>query len=472
MTQQDDRSSVASNADTDSLTADAAASAMAARGPSMPDTGVNPKQGARPADSAAAQREQDFERVQTGWTVFSSDGEQLGGVREVGDGWFSLGYGREQEHPMYVPVGYIETVANSRVVLNQPAGLLMDMKLDSPPLAEETAREGLGGRRDAPRAGEPGYIAAAENAAGEPVGLRTQEQMSPSSNPPRPREALPAVADPSLPPSAQVAVESDAAAGQRRSTSPPRLSASSAADAPDVPWSDSYQQTVEPRHTLLSNAWPAGRAAAAADVPGGMNARQALNPQGVVPAGGAATLPAVERRGDARYAVEQTVSSATVAQAVHRGQPAPAQPPSTHMAPAPGEGTGAPSQEVNAEDDFYRHSDERTHLGALISGGSYDPDDGPTHQAGVSQNSEHTPNRTQFSDQGTPGDGRERNITDTNLIKNQHPDGDPFGSQSATIGRPLRPGEPSAANRSIEDRGGAADTPPPGLRRIGAPPRA
>jgi hypothetical protein len=52
---------------------------------------------------------------------------------------------------------------------------------------------------------------------------------------------------------------------------------------------------------------------------------------------------------------------------------------------------------------------------------SRDMQDGPTHQPGVFPGGEYAPLRTPFGDSGVPGAGRERNVTDLDLTKNQHP---------------------------------------------------
>lgn len=447
MTQQhDDRDPLTSNADTNSITAEAAGSAAAAQGANLPESGVRPKAGAAPVADIDYVRERDFEKIQLGWGVFSSDGDQLGTVDEIGNMWLLLHYGEEREHPMYVPEEYIETVAGTRVVLNQPGGLLKDMKLDAPPLAVATAQERRGGRDHDPRPGEPGWTAAAEDAAGAPLGLRSNAEMSPTPNPPRPRATPPATASPAAPPSAQIAAEADRAA----------TNTTSADDAP------SRAQNRAARPVQPSDPRVIG------DRPG---AEMVFVSQGT--ADRMYVDERIEQRGDGLHQVEATVDPRQVTGNVRRGQPEPARNNSTtHMAPAPGESLAAPSMQVNATDNFYQQTEERTGLPTLSASGSYDEVDGPTHQPGVMPGREHLPNRTPISETGVPGDGKERALTDTNLYTNQHPDGDAFGSQSSTVGRPLRPGQPSTAHRAVEDARGFAAMPPtsPGEIALDAPP--
>jgi hypothetical protein len=119
------------------------------------------RMGAAPAWDAIAARQRDFEQIQTGWSVFSSDGEQLGQVSQIGAGWFAVPYGERDELTMYLPIEYVETAINQRVVVNQPAGLLFDMKLFQPPEVLPAERIELSGVPHDPRRGEPGHAVSA-----------------------------------------------------------------------------------------------------------------------------------------------------------------------------------------------------------------------------------------------------------------------------------------------------------------------
>jgi hypothetical protein len=446
MTQQhDDRSPVASNADTNSLTADAAARGMAERGPSMPESTVNPKLGAAPFVEAAVERASDFAKLQQGWAVFSSDGEQLGTIAEIGDGWFSLHWGAENERTMYIPEEYIETSTGTRVVLNQPAGLLMDMGLGSPEAAIMAARERRGGRDHSPLPGEPGWAVAVDEAKGTPLGLRSQQELSPTPNAPQPRPAPPATADPNALPSAQAAVEADRAFGNDR---PP-------GGAPRASLADAGVATLADPRVIDDGP-------GAEMIPVSQSTTDAMYVD-----------ERIETRGDRLYRLDATVDPRDVVRNIRRAQPELAKEnPSTHMAPAPGELLGMPSLQVNAHDDVYAETEARTGFDVLTASESFDAVDGPTHQAGVMPGREHLPNRTQISEVGVPGDGKERAVTDTNLYTNRHPGGSAFDSQAVTVGKPLRPGQPSAANREVEDERGFPVPPPERINRpaLDAPP--
>lgn len=125
-------------------------------GGDVPNTVTNPRSGAAPAWAALDARERDFASLQVGWSVFSADGEQIGEVSEVGLSWLVIPYGQGSERKMYVPEEYIESTTNHRVILNQPYGLLIDMKLDAPPTDFPDERVRVSGVEHDPRRGEPG----------------------------------------------------------------------------------------------------------------------------------------------------------------------------------------------------------------------------------------------------------------------------------------------------------------------------
>jgi|GEM_PF-1805779 len=373
-----------------------------------------PLPGAAPLEQAELARTLDFQRIKPGWNVFSSDGEPIGQVTEIGDAWFALRHGSEHPRMIYIPEAWLESVANNRVVLNQPSGPLLDMKLDSPAAAEVAARQRRSGHGHEPQPGEPGYELAVEEVL--------EEQLA-EGGAPQP---------PSMPSGGET----------------PRLSA-----PPEPP---------------LAMAGPMAESVAA----------PVASPR-VIAAGPGALLEPVtqagtvlyvderlERRGDALYAVDITVDPLAVARNVRRGQPAPAgDAPATYMAPAPGAPSEALSQRVNAADRAYAVLERQAGFPVLTTEACFDPPDGPTRQPGAIPGREHLPHRTPYLRVGVPGAGREINITDTDLVKNRHPDGDPFGTQESVIGRSLRPDRRKAANRDLEE-----PLTPPALEAPAAPP--
>lgn len=181
------------DANTDRLTTEAASSAVTERGGDIPHTPEAPRPGAAPAWQALDAHERDFQQIEVGWAVFSADGEQLGQVSELGSHWFAVPYGTSDERIMYVPVNFIETIANRRVVLSQPAGLLIDMKLNQPPDQSPEDRQRMSGTDHQPWRGVPGgqssvpepldspaqaeSPASAERADGDRRGVRTGGQV-------------------------------------------------------------------------------------------------------------------------------------------------------------------------------------------------------------------------------------------------------------------------------------------------------
>jgi hypothetical protein len=362
-----------------------------------------PLPGAAPLEQAELARTLDFQRIKPGWNVFSSDGEQIGQVTEIGDVWFAVRHGSETPRTLYIPEDWIESVANNRVVLNQPSGPLLDMKLDSPAAAEVIAHQRRSGHGHEPQPGEPAYELAIE----EVIEERLDEGGAPLPQPPK------------MPPGGEA----------------PRLSV-----APELP-----SATAGPAAGAIAAPVASPRVIAAG--PGAL----------LEPVTQASTVLYVderlERRGDALYAVDITVDPLAVARNVRRGQPAPARDnPTTHMAPAPGTPPEALSHQVNAADRSYTVLERQTGFPVLTSEASFDPPDGPTRQPGAIPGREHLPHRTPYLRVGVPGAGREINITNTDLLKNRHPDGDPFGTQESVIGWPSRPDRRKVANRDLEER--------------------
>ena len=62
----------------------------------------------------------------------------------------------------------------------------------------------------------------------------------------------------------------------------------------------------------------------------------------------------------------------------------------------------------------------------VFDGPSYDPVDGPTRQPGVRPGPYHEALRTPFGEVGVPGDLLEHNVTDLDLVRNQHRPGERF----------------------------------------------
>ncbi|MHB8575625.1 MAG: hypothetical protein ACYDCQ_09865 [Dehalococcoidia bacterium] len=374
--------------------------------PVTPPSPVKAEPGAAPAWSAEDVRERDFQQVQPGWTVYSSDGEQLGDIARLGPTWMAVPYGTTDEHTMYLPMNYIESIANKRVVLNQPAALLIDMKLHEPPGDFAQAREAVGGVQHDPRRAEAGSSAIAE-----PNDLPAQIPPA-TATPPGPQSW--GSLDSGLSPAGRTPIENEDA----------RLTAGS----PTSPVAGGGQAASE--YVAVTR----GAAPDAALQP----AEPEIDQSGVKghTSGGYATKPAI---GGDRVARAETRSSRAGANVAV----------STRMdAPADGEDTDTPHA-VNAPRTMGRALEDRSGFAPLNSRTRSDIPGAPTQQAGVRDQQEYTPNRTQFSYSGVPGDNKERNVTDLDLTKNRHPEGNAFDSQASTVGRRLAPGEPSVAQRSL-----------------------
>ena len=163
-------------ATTDALTIQATASGVAERGDNIPNSSTASKPGAAPAWEALDAHQREFAQIEVGWAVVSADGEQLGQVNEVGATWFAVPYGTNDELTMYVPITFIETTGNLRVILNHPAGLLIDMKLNQPPGLHSEGFQRTGGIEHSPWRGE-----LAGEPVPEPVDSPAQE-VSPTSS--------------------------------------------------------------------------------------------------------------------------------------------------------------------------------------------------------------------------------------------------------------------------------------------------
>lgn len=373
---------------------------------SEPASKLGARPGAEPAWTVDDARRVDFARIEPGWTVTSADGEDLGAVRGKGRNYLVVPYGEEHERTMFVPREYVESVAAQRVILNQPYGLLIDMKLDEPPAGFPEEHQQLSGVPHEP--------------------LRMEMESVPRADP-----SAEGVAERPLPP------ESSAA--------PP-----------------------QPRPAGASRVSRLDRAAEAADAAIEASPRGAYSDAALQPA-----QPSRDQRG-ASGNVEPTLSGDAVSRAEG---PAPALwqcPAATHMDDAPVQRRGANDRVafVNAEDRSEAQFEQRSGYRVLSSAPRFDLADGPTHQPGVKDPQSLEPLRTQFGKTGTPGEGQERNVTDLDLTRNKHSDGQPFGTQSTTVGRPLQPGEPQAAQRSLPGprgsslaRTGLKDVPPGAVMR-------
>lgn len=394
---------------TDLLTAAARSAGAAAQGGDLPNTVANPRQGAAPAWTAGDVRGADFARIQSGWSVVSADGEQIGEVTEIGPDWLAVPYGVDRERTMYLPLQYIETVANRRVILNQPAGLLIDMKLDAPPQRFPEEHQRLSGTEMEALRGEPG--------------------------------------SPPIVEAADVPAQAEAPPSAGRSTG--QMSSEG--------WTPPDSKDVKTAAGGIAPPLPGTGHTAAMRIDAGERLRE-LRSAELDPA----LQPAEPRRDQSAPhsgSVEATVNGMDVAE---HGAPEGATRMHTEIstrmdAPVTGEHSTA-WQRVNAQDTLGQSFEERSGFTVLSSDVSYDREDGPTHQPGVRPDNEHRPLRTQFGTVGTPGEGKERNVTDLDLTRNRHPGSGPFDSQASTVGRPLAPGEPSVAQRSIP---GAAGTPLP-----------
>jgi hypothetical protein len=110
-----------------------------------------------------------------------------------------------------------------------------------------------------------------------------------------------------------------------------------------------------------------------------------------------------------------------------------------------------PSTHMTRSPEFGEEADAGTtrRFGTGEEAAAWEQVNALTNQQGVGEGRSHDPEQTPLSGEGVPGQGKERNLPSVDLYANRHPDGDPFGSQEQTIGRPLAPGEPSAAGRSL-----------------------
>lgn len=368
-----------------------------------PAAKIGAQPGAEPAWTVEDARRVDFARIERGWTVISADGEELGSVRGKGRNYLVVPYGEEYERTMFVPREYVESVASQRVILNQPYGLLIDMKLNEPPadFAEERQRV----------SGVPH----------EPLRLETEA--------PQIDGQTDGIAERPLPP------ESPSAPSQSRAHVESRL-ARSEREAADVRIEASPRGAFDDASLQPAQPW--------------------------------------RDQSGASGNVEPTLSGETVSRAEAMAPALWRCPATTHMDDAPVQQRGANERVgfVNAEDHAEALFEERSGYRVLSSATRFDLADGPTHQPGVKDPESLEPLRTQFGATGTPGEGQERNVTDLDLTRNKHPDGEPFGPQASTVGRPLEPGEPQVAQRSLPGPRGSSlahtgmkDVPPGAVMR-------
>jgi len=158
------------------------ATEQAARSESASQLGA--RAGAEPAWTVEDARRVDFARIEAGWSVLSADGEELGTVRSKGRNYLVVPYGEERERTMFVPREYVESVASQRVILNQPYGLLIDMKLNEPPAGFPEEHERVSGVPHEPLRMEMESIP-----QDDPLGEGAAERPLPAqqaSTPPRP----------------------------------------------------------------------------------------------------------------------------------------------------------------------------------------------------------------------------------------------------------------------------------------------
>ncbi|MGI8970166.1 MAG: hypothetical protein ACR2HB_05600 [Dehalococcoidia bacterium] len=114
--------------------------------------------------------------------------------------------------------------------------------------------------------------------------------------------------------------------------------------------------------------------------------------------------------------------------------------------PSPSSAEDRADQSTAAE----RAIDQDQQAGAtyVMDSTSRDERDGPSHQPGAEPG--YRPMRNQPTDYAPFRSDAERNETDLDLRKNVAQGGDPFGgSQEATVGRPIPPGAPQAAEREL-----------------------
>ncbi len=378
---------------------------------SEPATKIGARPGAEPAWTVEDARRVDFARIEPGWSVISADGEELGTVRGKGRNYLVVPYGKALERTMFVPREYVESVAAQRVILNQPYGLLIDMKLDQPPADFPEEHERVSGVPHEP--------------------LRMEMESVPQSDPLREGVAERPLPPQSPPPSASAA---ERAPRLERVQQPERL------------------EQTEPVAERRLEAMPRGGFDDAALQPA-----QPWRDQSA-PAGN----------------VEPTLSGDVVSRAEAVAPAVWQCPAATHMDEAPVQQRGANERVgfVNSEDRAEAQFEQRSGFRVLSTSPHFDQPDGPTHQPGVKDPRSLEPLRTQFGVTGTPGEGQERNVTDLDLTRNKHPDGQPFGPQASTVGRPLQAGEPQTAQRSLPGprgsslaRTGVKDVPPGAVMR-------
>ncbi len=394
------------DANTDALTAAAAAIGAAQHGGDVSDVSdvsndaARSKQGAAPAYEGADVRERDFSQVQVGWSVFSSDGEELGKVSTLGPNWFAVPYGTTDEYTMYIPVTYLETIGNQRVVLSQPAGLLIDMKLNQPPADFPGEYERTGGIDHQPWRGEVG-----ERSMAEPADRPAQTGSE-------------------MPPGGTSGLSGERGGGATMSASSGVMTMQSAAGTMVM---DAGRSSQEMR----------------------LRADAALQP----------AAPWDDQSAAFKPSVEATVTGDLVSRSEGRdGFTSRQRGVSTRMTSLPTAGSGRLQDQVNAENRSAEAFEQRSGYISETSNLGFDLRDGPTAQAGVRDQRTYEPLRTPFGEMGTPGEGKERNVRDLDLSRNHHPEGSAFDSQASTVGRPLAPGEPSIANRSVPSTQGGADT--------------
>jgi hypothetical protein len=71
--------------------------------------------------------------IEPGWGVYTNDGQQLGGVGEVGTDFFTVRTGLLGTHELYVPTSVIAMVLDDRVELNLDRDEVDAQSWDRPP---------------------------------------------------------------------------------------------------------------------------------------------------------------------------------------------------------------------------------------------------------------------------------------------------------------------------------------------------
>ncbi len=372
-----------------------------------PNAEGNRKPGAAPAYQGAEVRARDLSQVEIGWSVFSADGEELGKVAQIGPAGIAVPYGEQNERMMYIPVNYFEAIANRRVVLSQPAGLLIDMKLNEPPAEFPAQRERVGGVDHQPWRAEPGDL----QPIAEPAAMPAQQELPSTDR------------------------QTDESVGMPAPGRSGEISAS-------MPGGRMRMQAGDGSMTMESSA-------------GTMRMRgidAALQPP----------EPGVDQGGGSQPDVAPTISGDRVArEEISGGVRLDHGGVSTKMAPQFDTGSSTGPERAKAEDRSGETFEERSGYTALTSNLGYDTRSGPTSQPGVRDRQSFEPLRTPFGAMGTPGDGKERNVTDLNLAENRHPEGSAFDAQESTVGRAIHPDEPAIANRSIPGMQGGPNPPQP-----------